>query len=282
MKGGKALVLSIVFGVMAMLAMYFYIAQYKRVLFGGFDKQPVVVATQNILANSPVVSSMVEIRMIPKPYIQPTAVQSIEGVEGYVATANIFAGEQILDTKLSKPSERAVSLLLSRDKRAFTISINEITGVAGLVRPGDRVDIIGTFQTADKTTRLVAKSLSVTIMQNVEVMAVGRNYAVESMSAASRSNPQADMIPSAGKRTQFSNITLSVEPKEAMDLALAQQIGVLSLALRSYYDRPGKEFSDLKNKPSSAASVTGIEDPIHMAPTPKWLEMRGESSMMVP
>jgi Flp pilus assembly protein CpaB len=67
-----------------------------------------------------------------------------------------------------------------------------------------------------------------------------------------------------------------------MDLALAQQIGVLSLALRSYYDRPGKEITGLKNDPSSAASVTGIEDPIRMSPVPKWLELRGENAVMVP
>jgi pilus assembly protein CpaB len=285
LKGNKALILSVLFGLMAAIAAYFYIYQYKKILFGGYEQQPVVVASQNILANAPVVSSMVELRMVPKPFIQPKAIQSLEAVEGYIATANIFAGEQILDTKLSKPSERAVSLLIPRDKRAFTIAINEITGVAGLIRPGDHVDIIGTFQTSDKTTRLVAKSLTITFMQNVEVLSVGRNYALESMynSSGSRSSIPNDLTgASSNKKTQFSNITLSVTPRESMDLALAQQIGVLSLALRSYYDRPGKEITGLKNDPSSAASVTGIEDPIRMSPVPKWLELRGENAVMVP
>ena len=269
---------------MAMIAAYFYISGSQRAIMGGFEAQPVVVARENILANTALLTSMLEIRMIPKPYIQPQAIQSIEAAEGYVATANIFRGEQILDTKLSKPSERAVSLVLPREQRAFTLAVNEITGVAGLVRPGDRIDIIGTFQTTDQATRLTAKSKTVMVMQNVEVLAVGRNYTQESLGqSGSRSNTPNDILAAqANKRTQFSNITVSVSPRQAMDLALAQQIGVLSLALRSYYDRPGTSTPNLKSDPSTANGVTGIADPIKAGNLPRWLEMRGEQSMVVP
>ncbi len=284
MKGSKALIFSLMFGLLAAMATYFYIAQLKKRLFGGFERQPVVVAKQDILMNTPIDSTMLDTRLIPKPFIQPKAVKSPEAVEGYIATANIFAGEQILDTKLARPSERAVSLLVSRDKRAFTIAINEVTGVAGLVRPGDRVDVIGTFQTADKKTRLVSRAESVALLQNVEVLSVGRDYALESVAAAGSGSRSlsANIIPASRKKVRYSNITLSVTPRQAMDLSLAQQLGVLALMLRSYYDRPGKEIPSLKKRRSTPASVTGIEAPLKIGPVPKWLELRGEQAVLVP
>lgn len=271
------------FGFLAAFAAYFYIAQFKKMLFGGFEKQPVVIAKQDILMNTPINFSMVGVVMIPKPWIQPKAVQSLEDVEGFIASANIFTGEQILDTKLAKPSERAISILIPRDRRAFTISVNEVTGVAGLIRPGDRIDLLGTFQTTDKQTKLVSRAETLTLLQNVEVLSVGRNYSLEAFSvgAGSRSMPTSPLVK-AQPQTRFSNITLSVTPRQAMDLTLAQQLGALTLTLRSYYDRPGKIFPTLKKKRSTPISVTGIIDPLKIGLVPKWLEIRGQSSMIVP
>lgn len=282
MKGRKAIAFALFFGCMAAMTTYLYIAQYRKVLHGNFVRQPVVVAKQNILANTQISPSMVSIEFIPKRYIQPRAIPSVEGVEGFIATANIFSGEQILDTKLAKPNERAMSILIPRDKRAFTIAVNEVTGVAGLVRPGDRIDIIGTFQTTDKATKLVSRAEAVTVLQNLEVLSVGRDYSLESFAPRSGGRSPIQSASFQSQRTRFSNVTLSVTPRQAMDLTLAQQLGVLSLTLRSYYDRPGSADQKLYSKRSTPESVTGIIDPLKIGITPKWLEIRGDTSVVVP
>jgi Flp pilus assembly protein CpaB len=78
-------------------------------------------------------------------------------------------------------------------------------------------------------------------------------------------------------------VTLLATPRQCMDLTLAQQIGEITLTLRSYNDRFGaKPIAELKDTHSTSASVTGIKGPLEVSRRPKWLEIRGEQSALVP
>jgi pilus assembly protein CpaB len=108
--------------------------------------------------------------------------------------------------------EQRMAMRLGEGRRAFTIRIDAVSGVAGFVTPGDRVDIMLTRGGGDQLE-------SVVILESILVIAVDQQ-------TNNRSNN-----PVLGRTA-----TVEVTPNEAQKLALAQQVGNLSLTLRGYSD----------------------------------------------
>jgi len=112
--------------------------------------------------------------------------------------------------------------------RAVSINCTGSASVSGMVRPNDHVDVIGTFtfpgDKKDAAGRPVMELVTSTILQNVLVLATGRETAKSSYGAAQSS---------AG----YSTVTLEVTPREAEMLVFAEQIkGRLVLSLRNRND----------------------------------------------
>jgi len=132
--------------------------------------------------------------------------------------------EPVLLAKLSGPDGRAtLSNLLEPGMRAVTIRIDEIAGVGGFVTPGDRVDVVltrdaGAIQEAEGVAKGAAGSTIATevVVQNVKVLTVGQGLD-ERQTAPQVAN----------------SVTLEVTPEDAKKVALARNIGTLSLSLRS-------------------------------------------------
>ncbi|MEM0987795.1 MAG: Flp pilus assembly protein CpaB [Pseudomonadota bacterium] len=139
------------------------------------------------------------------------------GEEPRVVLRTIEPGELILRSKISGFGESArLATRVSGGMRAFTIPINAVSAVAGLIAPGDRVDIL--------LTRNIHRELTTSvILQNVLVIAVDQTSNTESARAG-----------------VGSTATVEVTPTDANKLALAQQVGGLSLTLRGI-DTPDAE-----------------------------------------
>ena len=156
----------------------------------------------------------------PSTSMPAGAFQSVKGLYGgepRVVLRPIEAGEPILPGKITGFGGRAsLSELLETDMRAVAVRINDVAGVAGFVLPGDRVDVLLT-----RTPKLdgeVGEVEPVTdiLLQNVGVLAIDQ----------SPSEKKTD--PAVGKTA-----TLTVDQQGAQKLALAGQVGTLSLALRN-------------------------------------------------
>ena len=118
--------------------------------------------------------------------------------------------EPILSSKLTAPGEQAgITSHLSPGKRAFTIAVNQITGVAGFLRPGDHVDVFwsGRRSGNEEITQLIESQL--------------RIIAVDQSANMDRSE----------KVRAANNVTVEASPEQAAALAQAQGSGRLSLAL---------------------------------------------------
>jgi pilus assembly protein CpaB len=105
--------------------------------------------------------------------------------------------------------------------RAVTISVSQQSGVAGFVFPGDRVDLLLTQTVTGDGPPLKATE---TIVRNVRVLATDQ---------------RTDKTSDADGKTvvqSFSNVTLETTPKLSEKIAVAQQIGAISLSLRSIAD----------------------------------------------
>jgi|JI10StandDraft_1071094.scaffolds.fasta_scaffold98831_3 pilus assembly protein CpaB len=282
MKNRRALMFAIVLGLAAFFFLFFYVSSMEKRYLGKFEPVTVLVAKTDITQFEVLDETMLEPRSIPKPYVQPLAatVEDLGQVVGYVASNTIKKGEQIVKTKLNLLGEEGISPIVPKGFRACTISVNEVTGVGGHIRNGDTVDVIGTFRTM--TDKRQTKSLEgTTLFQNIPVIATGKNYRFDPRVSAGKG--KTSLFQASSQNSGFSTVTLQVTPRTCMDLAIAQQSGTLTLALRSFHDRFSSDVvKELKTERSTTESVTGIKEPIQIKETPQWLEQRGDSTLIVP
>lgn len=142
---------------------------------------------------------------------------SVEALVGRALVVEAVPEEPILETRLAPiDSTGGLAAVIPRGKRAVSVRVNEIIGVAGFVLPRTRVDVLVSINPqGDK-----AKAASKLILQNVEVLAAGQKTERDE----------------EGKPQTVNVITLVVDPKESEKLTLASHEGELQLALRNSLD----------------------------------------------
>lgn len=191
----------------------------------------------------------------PKKAVPPGAFTSNEDLLGDAGDQTrtvlraIEPGEPVLKSKVTGFGESVrMATQVAEGKRAFTIPIDAVSGVAGLIAPGDRVDIL--------LTRSIDRNLTTSvILQNIKVIAKDQS--------ANSENSRARVSATA---------TVEVDPTEAQKLALAQQVGRLSLTLRGVNEAIAAPagpvgVSDLPDQPEETAKPE--PEPVKVIPTVK-------------
>lgn len=180
--------------------------------------------------------------------------------------ASIAKGEPILVSKITGPGQRvSLSVMISEGKKAVTIRVDDVLGVAGFVQPDDRVDVLLT-RNERVATSSVPKSTATgvytdVLLQNVRVLAIDQ--------LAERNLPAKPVKA----------VTLEVETDDAQKLVLAASVGQLSLALRR---AGGVETSEsrrigLEDLPSSRLSeVSPSVDDVDRGPLVTIIRGAGE------
>jgi pilus assembly protein CpaB len=124
---------------------------------------------------------------------------------------------------------------VQKGQRAVTIPVDISGSLGGMLRPGDHVDVLGTFARAQQDYA------TVTLLQNVLVLATGEVRGAEGEETAA----------AGGATRTFNNITVAVDPEEAELLVFAMQRGPINIALRAQEDVatvddvPEKNFGDI-------------------------------------
>lgn len=127
----------------------------------------------------------------------------------------VARGEPILEGKLAPVGTRGgLSSVIDPGKRAITVRVNEVVGVAGFALPGNYVDIL--VNTQDEQMKPVSKI----VLEKILVLAVAQE--------ATRDETKPKVVDA---------VTLEVTPEQAEALDLARSIGSLSLALRNQLDQ---------------------------------------------
>ncbi|HHY06818.1 MAG TPA: Flp pilus assembly protein CpaB, partial [Clostridia bacterium] len=136
---------------------------------------------------------------------------------------SLVKDEPLLTSKLATPGEvkNGLAYLVPVGKRAISIAVNEVSGLAGLLQPGDRVDVAAIMSFPDGRGGEEVSALIV--VQNIPILAVGKQMDEKGKKIGSESGEQ-------------KTITLAVTIKEAQALLLAGQKGSLRLLLRSPVD----------------------------------------------
>ena len=224
--------LSIGAAVFAVMLLYTYTQEKSAQISKKFGAMTsVVTAVRDIGEMETVNDSMVQLKEYPSSFVQPEALLTMEEAIGLVALAPLSEGEQVLRTKITRPGPTTgLSLQVSPTKRALTIPIDEMRGVAKLLKPGDRVDIIAAL---DVREGAVQKKEIKTIMQDVVILATGIKI-VNELPRVFEEISGSSFIRNIRAATDFNNITIEANPKAIQDLVyvLSTAPGALFLSLR--------------------------------------------------
>ena len=139
----------------------------------------------------------------------------------------IEPGEPIMHDDIVRPGEHGfLAAVLKPGTRAATIGVDAVSGTAGLIWPGDHVDVILTQKIEDTNTPLGRRVVGETVLQNVRIIAVDQHM---TEGVAPVSNMAAI---NAAART----VTIEVMAKDAEKVSVAETLGRLALVVRSASD----------------------------------------------
>ncbi len=180
---------------------------------------PVVVARADVQIGSALTSRQVDVVDWPVEYLPKTSFRKPEDVEGRVLRRAVAAGEPILEPTLMPEGTKAGLVSVIEDKkRAVSVKVDPVIGVAGFVTPGARVDVLATLRRIDLSNKI---PYSKVILQDVPVLAIDQQL-------EDSRNGEPELV---------SVVTLEVSPEDAEKLIYGAHEGRLQLALRSPADR---------------------------------------------
>jgi pilus assembly protein CpaB len=180
------------------------------------QQRQVLVATQDIPARTQITAAMVRTETRSENTLEPDALADPSRAVGSLALITIPSGSQLTASKIGTNVAFALPVRLREGMRAVSIPIDRVKGVAGLIQPGDRVDVIAVPPQHGNGT----PGKAVTILRGIRVLAVGNS--LENVSATP--SPQEEAA---------ATVTLEVNPKQADLLAWADANANIRLALRS-------------------------------------------------
>lgn len=221
MKSTRALIMigvSIIVAIIAVVLASRWISQQSNI-----NTSKVVVAASDINLGTRLTSDMIKLADWPAGSVLKDSFNDLAKLENRVIKAAIQKGEPVTEAKLAPVgSTGGLSAVIAEGKRAITVRVNDVIGVAGFALPGNYVDIL--VSTKDDTRGQpnaggVDASVSKVVLERIMVLAVAQEAGQDQT-----------------KPKVVNAVTLEVAPEEAEKIDLARSIGQLSLVLRNQVD----------------------------------------------
>lgn len=183
-----------------------------------------IIAVQDIPEQTVIKKDMLKKVKILKEHAPENIVLNEDDIAGMVSLNPVFANDVLTSSKVSEPgsAKSGVSFLIPHGERAITLDVQMSTGIAGLLRIGNKVDIVN-----------VDKDKARMVLQNKQVLALDKKI----------SDSQKDAI---SDQNTYLTITLLLTPEEALELALADENGQNRAILRNPEDEEIKSVKDIK------------------------------------
>jgi pilus assembly protein CpaB len=165
---------------------------------------------------------------------------------GTVARLPIAVGQPITSSRIVHPGEQGfLAAALKPGMRAITVAVNDTTGIAGLVFPGDRVDMLLTHEIQSTGANGEKRHATETVLENIRILAIDQSL--------SHQNDPKQTGPAVIAKTA----TIEVNPKQAEMVAVASTLGLLSLSLRSLASPDGgTTVTDIRDIPDPERGTT--------------------------
>jgi pilus assembly protein CpaB len=215
MKAIAFLLLALVTGIAAAVYAAGWLSQR-----GSIASNKVAVAAVDIELGSKINPQMLTLVDWPSASIPPGAFRDLKELQDRVARVNVLRGDAVLERKLAPAgTQGGLSAVIAEGKRAMTVRVNDVVGVAGFALPGNYVDVLVNAH-QDHGKGEASKPITITVLEHVLVLAVAQE--------ASRDETKPKVVNA---------VTLELTPQDAQKLDLARSIGSLSLALRNQLDK---------------------------------------------
>lgn len=235
MKNKLALVIAVALGLVATWGFLSVWKSREREVEQKLDLVKVVAAATRIRAGTQITADMLTLIDWPKANVSGEYVLagSADALYGQTLVRPVERNEPLLHSYFQRP-EMKLSDQLAGNERALAVRVDAVTGVAGNLTPGARVDVVGTFPAgawapgSRQSTGGTASEAnqSVALLSNVIILAVD-NRTRES---------DYTMMSGMGRNQSYGTVTLAVTPEEAVLLVFCQQYGTLTLTLRPNAD----------------------------------------------
>ena len=246
MKGTRGL-LMLLFALLAGVAAVVMASRWMQAQTKGGGQ--IAVAAMDIEIGARIAPEMLKMVEWPTGSVPPGAFVELAALESRVVKTSVTRGEPLIEGKLAPVGTKGgLSAVVAEGKRAMTVRVNDVVGVAGFALPGNFVDIMVNTQNEASRRGEQDKAISKIVLERILVLAVAQE--------SDRDGTKPKVVNA---------VTLEVAPQQAEALDLARSVGTLSLVLRNQSDpKPGGT--------EGATKATLLRDeappPVAVAPPP--------------
>jgi len=195
----------------------------------------ILASAMNLTVGTKIDSKQVKVMEVLPGEEPAGAFHDFKEIEGKVTVVNVSAGQLLLAPMFIKEGDSALAAVVGRDKRAVTVRVDDVVGVAGFLMPGNRVDVVATHKD-DRSGNITSE----TILSDIKVLAVDQSTAA---------NSNEPVVVRA--------VTLEVTPADGETLLMGKAAGSIQLALRNPLDK-----SDARHKPPPPKIVAKVAVPV--------------------
>lgn len=234
-RSGSLIVMTgvaVLLGLVAAAGIWQYLMQTQQQVKKLTATRPIVVASKEIPAGTKLTEEFLSIKDVPAQTVPKDYPSSVESLKGRIVRNKVQLDELINEARLvGQGAAGGLPVVIPPGFRAIAIKVNEVSGIAGFVKPGDHIDLVSVLSKDEENT------FSKIILQNVLVLASGD----EILDVNALSDPKAKVV---------SEVTLALSVEDAEKLALASQIGQIQLVLRphgedKYFSTEGARMEDV-------------------------------------
>lgn len=272
MKNPRAFLFALVIALIATFAQCRYVAQREQSLLYETEPLKTLVATRDIRSNVRLDETMVKQIEVPRHWQQPKSLASVEEILGQISAVPIFKDEQIVSTKLVTADEAGLAFYVPQGYRAVSIAVDVYNAVGGHIKPGNHVDVLGTFDFGNGEKMDLR---TITIMQDVWVLAVvdniGRPTTRDIVPIDDEDPERARENGPSGTVSSAATVSLAVRPSDAQKIIMAQEMGRLTVSLRSLWEAEGALALDQ----ATIATTLGIVQQVRFKSRPAYRVIEG-------
>lgn len=214
-RGFVLVLLSLVMGVGAAWVANNWIQVRSQTVEASAGQSKVIVAAMTIPYGTKVTERHVKAMEFPEQAIPSGAIREIAEIDGYVSSTEVLTGEILFKSRfVEHESGSTLAALVEPDKRAITVRVDDVVGVAGFLLPGNFVDVLAT-----RLERKTKRAVTETILRHIKVLAVDQTAKTD------------DSEPVVVRA-----VTLEMTPKQAETLVKRKEEGTIQLTLRNPLD----------------------------------------------
>jgi len=247
-RGGLFVVFALVLGLGAALLIFMVLSSARSGRTRGLV--PVVVANSDLTYGSKLEQSQLRVVNFPKESVPEGAFADIDSVIGNTTKIFLAAREPVLRSKLSTLGG-GLSMMVAQNMRASSVDVKLSSSVSGFIVPGDRVDVLGTFDQSSSGGG-IQEAVTKTLLQHIQVLAAG---------------PKTQQKEREDKPSDMQTVTLLVDPSGAEKLALGMHEGKIHLTLRNPEDSDTLTLAAINTRQILGSSAAPAPAAVRRAPS---------------